>query len=380
MIPLFKVRMERSAIEEAVKVLESNYIGQGKVVEEFEEALRKYFNCQYIVTTNSATSAEHLAFHMLRDRKPYDELLDPGFEGCEVLCSPLTCTATNWPVLLEGYKIKWVDVDPYTCNVDMVDLARKITPNTKIIYFTHWGGYPIDKDRLSSVMRRCRKTHGFRPIIIDDCAHAFGAEYENNWKVGESNITDFSTFSFQAIKHVTAVDGGVLICPLEYYERAKLLRWYGIDRESNQKAFRCEEDIKEIGTKWHMNDVCAAIGLENFKTVDKDISARRQTARYYYEQITSPEVRKIPYNQNSSYWLYTMFVERQDKFMEKMKEKGIMVSRVHERNDKHSCVRKYRRILPNLDKIVKEMICIPVGPWVTEKDREYIVKCINEGW
>ena len=82
----------------------------------------------------------------------------------------------------------------------------------------------------------------------------------------------------------------------------------------------------------------------------------------------------------SAYWIYTIKVERQDDFMRAMQKKGIMVSRVHERNDKHTCVKEYRSALPNLDIIVKEMICIPVGWWVTKEQREYIVECIKQGW
>ena len=75
-----------------------------------------------------------------------------------------------------------------------------------------------------------------------------------------------------------------------------------------------------------------------------------------------------------------MKVEKRDDFMKMMTDKGISVSRVHERNDKHTCVRDYISHLPSLDKVVEEMICIPVGWWVNKKDREYIVNCIKGGW
>lgn len=371
MIPLFKVRMEGSAIEKASEVLMSGYIGQGKVVEEFERYLKYYFDHEFLVTTNSATSAEHLIFHMLKER----------FAGCDVLCTPLTCTATNWPVILNGYNIIWVDVSIENLNMDTQDLRRKITRNTKIIYITHWGGYPTDYESLYSVINDCERCFGFRPVIIEDCAHAMGAEFDGK-KLGTCDLQteQYATYSFQAIKHVTSVDGGVLIVGDTKTERnAKLIRWYGIDRETNKKDFRCEENIAQIGYKFHMNDVCAAIGLENMKTFD--VEKYRKRARYYDENIKwGANTRKILYNDNSSYWLYTMFVDDLDLFMGKMKEKDIMVSRVHERNDMHTCVKPHKRILPNLDKIVKEMICIPCGWWVTEEQQKYIVKCINEGW
>ena len=85
-------------------------------------------------------------------------------------------------------------------------------------------------------------------------------------------------------------------------------------------------------------------------------------------------------NYNSSYWIYTIKVKNRHNFMKMMNEKGIMVSRVHERNDKHSCVAEFKSHLPSLDLIADEMICIPVGWWVTKEQREYIVDCIKGGW
>ena len=82
----------------------------------------------------------------------------------------------------------------------------------------------------------------------------------------------------------------------------------------------------------------------------------------------------------SAFWIYTLKVERQQDFMDKMKECNIMVSRVHERNDKHSCVSEFKSDLTNLNQLVKEMICIPVGWWISDAEREYIVECIRSGW
>ena len=90
---------------------------------------------------------------------------------------------------------------------------------------------------------------------------------------------------------------------------------------------------------------------------------------------------EVLHNKNEcSYWIYTIKVNNQKRFMDVMKKKGIMVSRIHERNDKHSCVKQYKRKLPNLDKLVNQMICIPVGWWLSKEDREYIVSTIKEGW
>ena len=364
--------------------MDSGFIGQGPKVEEFESHLKDYFGTDFISTVNAATSAEHLALHQMK--KPIDEVFEgcaskniwPGLEdGDEVLTTPLTCTATNWPILANNLKIKWVDVDEKTLNMDLEDLERKITKKTKVIFVVHWGGYPVDLDKLDEIVRKTEKKFGFKPMIIEDCAHAMGSTY-NNKPIGSHG--NWCTFSFQAIKHITTGDGGILITPdRESYERSKLLRWYGIDRESNKKDFRCEEDIKEWGFKFHMNDIAATIGIENFKHLDSIVKKHRDNADFYDKELK--DVDKVTllerkYNHKSSFWIYSMLVDHKDEFMNHMKECGIMVSQVHERNDIHSCVKEFETHLPTLDRITPQLISIPVGWWVTKKDRQYIVDCI----
>lgn len=390
-IPLFKVFMTKEAAAETSKVLMSGYIGQGSQVEKFEKLLKDYFSNSNVVTVNSATSAEHLAIHMLK-RQEKNVLSYHGvcFEECqwdginpgdEILTTPLTCTATNWPILANGIGIKWVDVDPNTCNMDLDDLERKISPKTRAIMVVHWGGYPVDLDRLREIQFKTKKLYGFKPVVIEDCAHAFGATYKGQ-KIG--SYGNICTFSFQAIKHLTTGDGGCIVFPHEeQVRRAKLLRWYGIDRDDNRKDFRCENNISEFGFKMHMNDINATIGIENFSAVGENLKRTIDNANFYNKELSNVSGITLLENKSdrqSTYWIYTIKVERQSDFMKKMQECNIMVSRVHERNDIHSCVSEYRCHLPNLDKLVKEMICIPVGWWVTPEDRQYIVDCIRSGW
>lgn len=391
-IPLFKVFMSDKAPKTVSEVLMSGFIGQGPKVDEFESLLKEFFHTPNVVTTNAATSAEHIALHMLkrpeRNVKSYHGVafVENQWDGIgpddEVLTTPLTCTATNWPIIANGLKLKWVDVDPNTCNMDLDDLERKLSPTTKAIMVVHWGGYPVDLDRLKDIQDKCQSLYGFRPAVIEDCAHAFGSTYKGS-KIGSHG--NICTFSFQAIKHLTTGDGGCVVFPYDkQVERAKLLRWYGIDRNDNRKDFRCESDIPEYGFKMNMNDINASIGIENLSPVVQDNLVKTiDNANFYNQELSDVSGVTLLENKSdrqSSYWIYTMKVERQQDFMNKMKECNIMVSRVHERNDIHSCMSEFKTDLPNLDKLVKEMICIPVGWWVTPEDRQYIVDCIKDGW
>lgn len=384
-IPLFKVYMNENVGKKVNDVLYSGFIGQGVVVDEFEKVLKEHFNHDYLVTLNSATSAEHLALHLLK-KSSYELSFEAkewkGMnDGDEVLTSALTCTATNWPILANNLKIKWVDIDPTTLNMDLDDLARKITHKTKAIMIVHWGGYPSDLDRLREIQNQAYLMYGFKPAIIEDSAHAMGSRYKGKLIGTHGNI---NTFSLQAIKHVTSGDGGLLFLPhSDLYKRAKLLRWYGIDRETNKKDFRCESDVAEWGFKFHMNDINATIGLENFKDMEKIISIHKDNAAYYDKALKDVEgitLLQRHSDRESSFWIYSLLVERRGDFMVHMKEKGIATSQVHERNDIHTCVKEYKSILPNLDRTIRKVSSIPVGWWVTKEDREYIVECIKQGW
>jgi dTDP-4-amino-4,6-dideoxygalactose transaminase len=390
-IDLFKVFMAPTAAEEVGKVLNSGYIGQGPKVEEFEKELKDYFDHDYVSTLNSGTSGLHLALHLLK--KPAKnvnvyhgavavESHWPGLEpGDEVLATPMTCTASNWPILANGLKIKWVDIDPTTLNIDLDDLERKITPKTKVIMLVHWGGYPNDLDRLKEIQTNALFRFGFKPAIIEDGAHSFGSKYKNKLIGTHGNLT---MFSLQAIKHLTSVDGGLLLSPHnELHRRTKLMRWYGIDRDGDRKDFRCEADVEEWGFKFHMNDVCATVGLENLKHVDDIVRKHKSNAIFYDNNLTDISGVKLldrKEGHDSAFWIYSLLVENRDGFYRHMNECGVAVSQVHERNDKHTCVRDYRTALPSLDKTIGKIVSIPVGWWVSDENREYIVDCIKKGW
>lgn len=402
-IPLFKVFMSKLAQKNVKKVLDSGYIGQGPSVDLLEEKLKRNFNFPNVLTLNSGTSAIHLAIHLLKDKyKEYFVMADGlqvvckninwgGLElGDTVLTTALTCTATNWPILANNLKIKWVDIDPNTLNMSLDDLEKKLNKDSGLIVIVNWGGYPVDRIKLYEIVDRHYEKYGKSLAIIHDCAHSFGSKYFNEY-LGEYSVIkndkclEFFAYSFQAIKHFTTVDGGGLVCPNQsYLNRAKLIRWYGIDRNSNRKDFRCELPIEEWGFKFHMNDVNASVGLANLEeSLNFVVAKHKENGNFYNNNLKNiPGVTLLENKEgfDSSYWVYTIKVDNQDDFFTKMKSKNIVVSRVHERNDIHPCVSSFRSDLPELDKIVKQMVCIPAGWWVSSEDRDYILNSIKEGW
>jgi dTDP-4-amino-4,6-dideoxygalactose transaminase len=381
-IPLFKVYMSPRVVEEVPKTLMSGFITQGAKVEEFEKMLCDRLGNPYILTLNSATSGLTLALRLLMNSDP--ELGWPGVDKMSdvVLTTPLTCTATNWPILANDMRIQWVDVDPKTCCMCLDDLERKITKHTKVVYIVHWGGTPIDLDRLDEVLERKKNEIGFKPRVIEDCAHAFMSKYNEKYLGNHGNIC---VYSLQAIKHLTTGDGGLITLPNEsIYDSAKLLRWYGIDRDKrnfSRKDFRLENDVIEWGYKFHMNDINATIGLCNLQDIDWVVDGHKRNAKRYNDELKElKKVQLIEQNPKveSSYWIYTLFVDDCELFINFMKDCGVTVSQVHKRNDVHTCVSEYVCDLPNLDALEHRYVCIPVGWWLTEEQVDWIIKSIKK--
>jgi dTDP-4-amino-4,6-dideoxygalactose transaminase len=402
--------MSNDVIEPLNKVLLSGFITQGPMVDKFEGALQEYFEHPYVLTLNSATAGLTMALRLLKD--PVNNGANnvdnwPGFDtDRDIVLSPaLTCFATNAAILANNCKIGWIDVDKETANVSISDIEQKLNANTKVIYIVHWGGYPVDLDRLKELQKIHLQKYGYKFAIIEDCAHAFGATYKGK-KLG--NHGNICVYSLQAIKHLTTGDGGLILLPTEQlYDRAKLLRWYGIDRDKRnykRKDLRMENDILEFGYKFHMNDINATIGLYNLPHMNDLLTKNRSNARYLHQQLqnylsakaqsesesefesqspsqrSSFELMENKDDRESSWWLFTMKTQNKERFIEHMKEQGIFTSQVHNRNDINTCVREFRSNLPELDQLEKTLVCIPVGWWLSQEDLDYMIESIIMGW
>ncbi len=369
-LSLFKVGMAANINEYTDPVLKSGYVTQGPKVKEFEEKLSEFIGNPYVLTVNSATSGLTLACRLLN--------LD---QNSEVISTPLTCTATNFPILNFGAHVVWADVDENTCNIDLDSVKSKLTPSTRAIMVVHWGGYPVDLDKLKEVQDYAEDKYGFRPMVIEDCAHAFGSEYKGKKLGTHGNIC---VFSFQAIKHLTCTDGGAIVLPdYETYKRAKLLRWFGIDREERSSGtdFRLEKDISEFGYKFHMNDLMASIGIANMQNIEFYLDNTRNNVKKLRNGLKNiPLISHLENKDDrlASYWLFTIKINDKHAFIRYMKNCNIMVSQVHRRNDVHSCLSSSRCSLPQLDKLESKIICVPCGWWLSDVQINYIINCIKE--
>ena len=339
-------------------------MGQGPKVEEFEAALAGLLANRNVLAVNSGTSAIQLALRLA------------GARGGSVVTTPMTCAATALPVLAEGARPVWADIDPATGNIDPLDAERKLAADTRSILAVHWGGQPCDMDALMDVGAR----HGV-PVIMD-AAHALGAAWAGE-PVG-SPLADFTCYSLQAIKHVTTVDGGILTTKdAADFRRGKLLRWYGIDREAEQADARVVADIPEWGYKFHMNDVAATIGLAQLRHLPRVLAAHRGNAAFYEDVLCAHVCTPRAHAKASgAWWLYTLLLRdggERAAFQAHMKARGIQVSRVHGRLNRMACFREFAAgPLPGVDEFFERECCIPVHWALTEAERRRVADAVTE--
>lgn len=364
MLPLFKVQVDtETCLQNVREVLESGYIGEGNWVDKFEKALEEaWWSDRRVLTVNSCTSALELALHMC------------GVKDKHVITTPQTCTATNTAIVSRGGKIVWADVDQFSGNITPESVKRLLEDYNDVaaIVCVDWGGTPVDYDELRRV------ANGIP--IIEDAAHSYLTMYNDGFIANTGG--DYVCYSFQAIKHLTTVDGGALIVPEGLEKRAELLRWYGLDRKSSA-SFRCAQTIQEAGFKFHMNNVAAAIGLANMDKALDGVVGSRLCAEHYDNHLKMGKgVIYIPtFTLNSSYWLYTILVKDRDKFVKYLEENGIAASPVHARNDKHPCFPP-RNLNPEhrkgVDYFAEHNVSIPCGAWLTQEDLAKIIQVVNK--
>ena len=365
-IPLFYPTISREAFDEVKDTLKTRWIGQGPKVEMFEKKFQsKFLKKNFPLAVGSGTDALHLAY-LLADIKKNDEVLVPVF----------TCTATNIPLLYIGAKPVFVDIDPNTMNVSIEDIKRKINHKTKAIVCVDYGGIPNNYNELNKI---CKKNN---LILISDAAHSLGSKYFGNY-IGTQ--ADFTIFSFQAIKTLTTGDGGLLaIKNGKLLEKAKRLRWFGIDRSSKQLG-TWENDICEIGFKYQMNDISASLGLVALKKINQVIKKRNSLFNYYEKKIKNSNVKIIGSAKTNTYfnsaWLLTIVVSGdRNGLMKKLRENNIESAQVHYINDRYSIFGARRKDLPQMDLIEDRYLVLPLYPMMSYSDVDKICNIINQGW
>lgn len=373
--PLFKIHIDHKlALKELETVLTSGFLNEGEQVTKLTKEISNYFNHPKTVLLNSCTSALTLALK-LSDVQPEDE----------VITVSMTCVASNTPIHNLGAKIVWADIDYKTGNINPKNIEKLITHKTKAILCVNWAGLPCDLDELCKI---CKK-HNLK--LIQDAAHSFGAKYNNKHVC---HFADYTCYSLQAIKHITSGDGGVLVVNTndKDFNRAKKLKWFGIDREATKdekgewKGQRWEADIEEAGYKFHMNNITAAIGLSQLSHIDDVINAHIKNGLYYQDIFKNSPISPLDYplNSNPVFWVYTVILPEsvdRDLVVKRLNDEGINAGLVHIPNHNYTCFKESLVNLPGTNYFSNHQISLPCGWWLNKEDIKHIsnalLKIIN---
>jgi perosamine synthetase len=364
-IVLFHPHMPKKALEYVSATLNSRWIGQGPKVDKFEKEFSKKFCNSYSCTAvGSGTDALHLAY-VLADIKPGDEVIVPVF----------TCTATNIPLLYQGAKIIFADVQEGTLNIDPKHVKKLVNNKTKAIVCVHYGGLPCDMDELKDIAKQ------WDIPVIEDAAHALGGSYKG---IPIGAVSDFTMFSFQAIKHITTGDGGMLSFKnSELRKKAERIRWFGIDRTAKQMG-HWDNDIKEVGYKYQMTDIAAAMGLAGLEEFNEILSVRKELFSLYEKELVNiPGLKFIGggyKDREHAAWLCTVLADDRFNLQKKLRSYNIESGQVHYRNDRYSIFGGRRTNLPNMDAIEDKYLVLPLHTKMKLEDIGRISNVIRQGW
>ena len=260
-IPFTRPQFNQETIDAVADVLRSGWVTSGPKLAEFESALSEYFGGRPVRCFANGTATMKIALQLAN--------IGPGDE---VITTPISWVATSNVILSVGATPIFVDIDPITRNIDLNKIAAAITPKTRAIMPVYLSGLPVHMDELYSLA----KQHQLR--VIEDAAQAFGSQWKGQ-RIG--SIGDLVSFSFQANKNLSTVEGGCLV--LNNADEARLaekFRLQGLTRHGMDGM-----DVDVLGGKDNLTDVNAVIGLHQLKQLPAFQERRTALAKQYFDAI-----------------------------------------------------------------------------------------------
>lgn len=291
-------QISEEEIKEVVDSLRSKWIGTGPKVTRFENEVKKYLGADYAVAVNSCTAGLHLS------------LLVAGIgRGDEVITTPMTFASTANVIEHVGAKPVFADIELPSMNINPREIIKKITKRTKAIIPVHMAGWPCRMDEIMEIAQK------HRLVVIEDAAHAFGAEYKGK-RIG--TIGDLTVFSFYVTKNLTTGEGGIVTTSNKKY--SDLIKIYALHGMS-QDAWKRYADpvfkhylIMVPGYKYNMMDIQAAIGIHQLERFNENQKKRQEIWNLYNKAfsdlpITIPS--DPPQEIKHAYHLYTILVDKE---------------------------------------------------------------------
>lgn len=379
MIQVFRPSLGEDELRAVSEVFESGWIGLGPKTAEFERRFAEFVGAKHAVAVNSATAALHLAC-----------LVCGVGPGDEVLVPTVTFVSTAHAALYCGAEAVFADIDPRTLSVDPADLERRITAKTRAVIPVHFGGHPCRMDEIHALAAR----HNL--AVIEDAAHAAGSTYRGR-PIGGLPGTDLTCFSFQAVKNLPVGDGGMIVTDRdELVPRLRRLRWCGIDKSTWDRTedvvhevehgtrsyarYGWYYEVNELGFKYHMNDIAAAIGLVQLGKLPAANERRREIAQRYTEAFREVDEIRCPAEEpfsRSSWHNFVIQTAERDALNLFLRDRNI-ASGVHYLpiHLQPFYRRRSETVLPVAEDVWRRILTLPLYPGMSDADVERVIGAV----
>lgn len=370
-IPVFKPLIEKEEIAAAVESLELGWLGMGSYVKQFEEAVADV--CQlspesdkYVVAVSTGHAALHLSLLMM-GVGPGDEVITPSLNNAADFQAIRACGAE--PV--------FVDIDENTLCIDTTKIAELISDKTKCIIAMDYDIFICDHDALSEISQRTGIP------VLHDAAHSFGSSYKGQ-PIG--NQHQFTMFSFDPVKSITCIDGGAIILKGEgNAKRLQAKRLIGMTQSAahmytNSRAWTY--DMEELGFRYHMANLHAAIGVSQVRKIDEIRKSRQETCKRYYEELSKLNWIHAPKGEFDSinpflYYIRVLNGERAE-LREHMKKQGVDTGIHWQAGHSFSFLKDCRRgSLKVTERTVEQILSLPLHSKMSVADIDQIIQSVR---
>lgn len=370
-IPVFRPYSTDEEIEAVSEVIRSGWWGSGSVTAQLETEFAAAIGAQHAVAVNSATAGLHLA------------LIAAGVgPGDEVITTPLTFVSTAAAILYVGATPVFADVNADDMSIDPMDVQRKITTKTKALLPVHYGGNPANLALLRMI------ADDLNLALIEDAAHAAGSRYHGR-PIGSTS--EFAVFSFHAVKNIASPDGGMVVTrDADAADRMRRLRWMGIDRSTWERVggspsqYHWQYDVTELGYKYHLPDVSAAIARVQLQRLSEMNARRRELAACYCDGLRDLAWLQLPYQRHpltqseSSWHLFVVRCEQRDALADHLRQHGIATGVHYAPIHQYSIFAPYHTELPVVEREWRRILSLPMFPALTDEDVDYVIDAIHE--
>jgi dTDP-4-amino-4,6-dideoxygalactose transaminase len=367
MIPVFRPLIDSMEIEASQKVLEIGWLGMGKNVGQFEDAVKEFLGLEdrYCVAVSTGHAAIHLALI----------LMGVG-QGDEVITASFNNAADFQAILATGASPVLCDIDDKTLNIDLDEVEKLISPRTKAIIVMDYDCILCDHDRIAQISKK------YSIRILHDAAHSFGSKYKGKM-VG--SFSDICMFSFDPVKTLTCIDGGMLIVRTqEEVNRLHEMRLVGMGQPASimyTNARAWTYDMKSLGFRYHMSNMHAAIGLAQLSKIQKISESRRATCRYYNENLNRINKIRLPNTDFTDIVPFLYYIRVDQEIREDLKaylikhgvDVGIHWQPGHWFTLLKDCKRGDMKIT---DKVGHEILSLPLHSCMNEADQKKVVSTV----